>query len=64
MISEIVKDSGHIPRRPNKNLISLSEVALEKSNQTPQVFLLGAVIEGKDDEIGCDEEDDEERPQA
>jgi hypothetical protein len=58
--SKIVEYPWYISELPIKNLIPLSEMSLEISYQASEILFFRTVIEGKDDKVRGNKENNEE----
>ena len=54
---KIMKYPREIGKCANEDLVPIPELTIQVLNESPEILFFGAVIEGKDDQIGCDEED-------
>jgi hypothetical protein len=60
---EIMKYSWHVCHLRDKNLISLLEMSLKIIRQASEILFFGAIIEGEDDEIGCNKKENKKEGQ-
>ena len=61
---KIMQDPWNISHIMVYNSITFAEVVFEVGYESPEVLFFGVIIDGEDDQVGCDEEDDEEESQA